>query len=72
MSCPENLVPASAEVDDDASASAAARGDTHVERTTPWGVESPEIAPSVPGDDATPTPSEVQRVIKWEVDQGNG
>ena len=59
---PENVVPA--EQADENAASAASRGDEPVERSTPWGVESPEIAPSVPGNDATPTPSEVQTVIK--------
>ena len=67
---PENVVPASAEAAasaeqaDENAASAASRGDTPVERSTPWGVESSEIAPSVPGNDATPAPSEVQKVIK--------
>ena len=32
--------------------------------TTPFGVESPEISPKVPSDDATPTPPEVQQLIK--------
>ena len=32
--------------------------------TTPFGVESPEIAPEVPSDDATPTPHEVQQLVK--------
>ena len=63
VSGPNQLVPASA--DSSTGASAASRGDAELaKRPTPWGVESPEVAPSVPGSDATPTPSEVQRVIK--------
>ena len=32
--------------------------------TPPFGVESPEISPKVPSHDATPTPTEVQQLIK--------
>ena len=30
----------------------------------PWGVETPEIAPQLPADDASPTPIEVQKCVK--------
>ena len=54
-----------ASTDSGTVACAASRGaDELAKPPTPWGVESPEVAPSVPGSDATPTPSEVQRVIK--------
>ena len=60
---PNTLVPASA--DGGTGASAASRGDAELAKSPkPWGVESPGDAPSVPGSDATPTPSEVQEVIK--------
>ena len=32
--------------------------------TTPFGVESPEISPKLPSDDASPTPPELQQLIK--------
>ena len=57
--------PVPASTDSGTVACAASRGaDELAKPPTPWGVESPEVAPSVPGSDATPTPSEVQRVIK--------
>ena len=71
----ENLVPASvgtvagdlAATPDGALATPQGTSATVVEKgaeTTPFGVESPEISPKVPSDDATPTPPEVQQLIK--------
>ena len=72
----ENLVPASvgivagdlATAPDGALATSQGTSATVVEKgvetTTPFGVESPEISPKMPSDDATPTPPEVQQLIK--------
>ena len=39
------------------------QGETGTE-TKPFGVESPQISPSMPSDDATPAPPELQQLIK--------
>ena len=46
-----------------AGASASTRGNA-MGIAKPWGVETPEIAPQLPGDDASPSPIEVQKCVK--------
>ena len=60
----ENVVPVSAGTVAGDGASATPQGTGATVVTTPFGVESPEISPKVPSDDATPTPPEVQQLIK--------
>ena len=60
---PVNTVDLASAPSQGTGASASTRGND-MGIAKPWGVETPEIAPQLPGDDASPTPIEVQKCIR--------